>query len=136
MDKRAEDRPTHVTDLTALRPPPLPTTILPHALEPARRDADDSVDFVELWETIVQHARLILGVALAVFAAVMAVTAVAHMDFQSTGRLYLGELESKAHPTASAEFELGGEAQGAVGSELEILRSRTLVEQAILEAGL
>jgi tyrosine-protein kinase Etk/Wzc len=136
MDHRAEDRPIHVTDLTALRPAPLPTTILPRPLEPARRDGDDSVDFVELWETIVQHSRLILGVALAVFLAVMTATAVAHMDFQSTGRLYLGELEAKAHPTGAAELELGSESQGAVGSELEILRSRTLVEQAILESGL
>lgn len=135
MDKRAL-RPTHVTDLTALRPAPLPTTILPRPLEPARRDEGDSVDFVELWETIVQHSRLILGVALAVFVAVMAVTALARMDFQSTGRLYLGELEAKARPTTGNDFELGGEAQGAVGSELEILRSRTLVEQAIREAGL
>jgi tyrosine-protein kinase Etk/Wzc len=136
MDKRAEHRPIHMTDLAALRPAPLPTTILPRPLEPARCDTDDSVDFVELWETIVQHSRLILGIALAVFVAVMAATSVAHMDFQSTGRLYLGELEAKAHPAASSDFDLGGEAQGAVGSELEILRSRTLVEQAILEAGL
>ena len=137
MDRTPEDRPPHFTELTTLRPVPVHTSLVPRAPDTPRAAAGDSVDFVQLWENIAAHSRLILGVTLAVFLLVMAVTAAAHMEFRSTGRLYLGELETKTRSApAPGEFDFSGDGQGAVSSELEIVKSRSLVEQAVLEAGL
>ena len=61
------------------------------------------------------------------------------MQFRSVGRLYLGELEASganAQARAGQELEISASSQGVVGSEMEIIQSRSLVSRAILESGL
>ena len=106
MDRTPEDRPPHFTELTTLRPVPLHTSLVPRAPDTPRAASGDSVDFVQLWETITEHSRLILGVTVAVFLLVMAVTAASRMDFRSTGRLYLGELDAST-PEPNDDEEAG-----------------------------
>jgi tyrosine-protein kinase Etk/Wzc len=101
------------------------------------RSRPDAFDVRQLWATLRQHYRFVLCVALCVFAAVMAVTLASHMKFRSVSRLYLGELEEgKAPSRGKEEIDLSVGSQGVVGSELEIIQSRTLVAKAILDSGL
>jgi tyrosine-protein kinase Etk/Wzc len=59
------------------------------------------------------------------------------MDFRSSGRLYLGELDTKQRGAASsADLDLSGSAEGRVGGEIEIIKSRSLVGKAALASGL
>jgi uncharacterized protein involved in exopolysaccharide biosynthesis len=80
----------------------------------------------------------VLGVAACVFAAVMIATLASGMTFRSVSRLYLGELEEGAKSARSNKegIDLSSGTQGVVGSELEIIQSRTLVTKAILDSGL
>jgi len=98
----------------------------------------DSLDIHQLWQTIRQNLPLVLGVAAGVFLTVMVATLTSRMQFRSVGRLYLGELESSsANPArAGQELEISASSQGVVGSEMEIIQSRSLVSRAILESGL
>src|SRR6185369_3847255 len=97
----------------------------------------DAFDVRQLWATLRQHYRFVLCVALCVFAAVMAATLASHMKFRSVSRLYLGELEEGKSPSrGKEEIDLSVGSQGVVGSELEIIQSRTLVAKAILDSGL
>jgi len=97
----------------------------------------DALDMQQLWQTVRQQYRLVLGVAVAVFAVVMTLTLCSRMQFRSMGRLYLGELESAGSAAHSKEeIELSAGNQGIVGSELEIIQSRSLVSRASLESGL
>lgn len=99
----------------------------------------DALDIQQLWHTVRQQYRLVLGVAFAVFAVVMALTLCSRMQFRAVGRLYLGELESGSSGAAAhskQEIELSAGNQGIVGSEIEIIQSRSLVSRAVLESGL
>jgi tyrosine-protein kinase Etk/Wzc len=99
----------------------------------------DLFDARQLWQTIRQHSWLVAGVGVAVFLAVMAVTLVSRMQFRSVARLYLGELESlsgNGAGRAQDELELSAANQGVVGSEIEIIQSRSLVARAALDSGL
>jgi tyrosine-protein kinase Etk/Wzc len=104
---------------------------------PTRRP--DSLDIHQLWQTIRQGLPLVLGVAIAVFTTVMVATLLSRMQFRSVGRLYLGELESSganAQGRPGQELEISATSQGVVGSEMEIIQSRSLVSRAILESGM
>jgi uncharacterized protein involved in exopolysaccharide biosynthesis len=104
---------------------------------PTRRP--DSLDIHQLWLTIRQGLPLVLGVAIAVFTTVMVATLLSRMQFRSVGRLYLGELESSganAPGRPGQELEISASSQGVVGSEMEIIQSRSLVSRAILESGM
>ena len=60
-----------------------------------------------------------------------------NMDFRSSGRLYLGELDTKQRTaSSSADLDLSGGAEGRVGGEIEIIKSRSLVGKAVLASGL
>ncbi len=98
----------------------------------------DALDFVQLWGTVRQHWAFVLGVAIAAFALVMTATLATHMKFRSVGRLYLGELEEVAANTGarSNEIAITANNQGVIGSEVEIIQSRSLVARAILDSGL
>jgi tyrosine-protein kinase Etk/Wzc len=101
------------------------------------RGRPDAFDVRQLWATLRQHYRFVLCMALCVSAAVMAATLASHMTFRSVSRLYLGELEEGKAPSRSKEeIDLSVGSQGVVGSELEIIQSRTLVAKAILDSGL
>jgi tyrosine-protein kinase Etk/Wzc len=99
----------------------------------------DALDIQQLWHTVRQQARLVLGVAIVVFTIVMALTVSSRMQFRSVARLYLGELESSGSNGSARgkeEIELSAGNQGIVGSEIEIIQSRSLVSRAVLESGL
>jgi tyrosine-protein kinase Etk/Wzc len=97
--------------------------------------SNDSIDLSQLSHTLRSKKRLIFGAGLFVFGAVMALTLMSRMTFCTSGRLYLGELDDRGRG-ATADIDLTGSAQGDVGSEVEILKSRSLVTQAILRSGL
>jgi len=96
------------------------------------------LDVLQLLATVRQRYRFVLGVALTTFALVMAVTLASRMKFRSVGRLYLGELEesSAANAARNSEIALSATNQGVIGSEVEIIQSRSLVSHAIVESGL
>lgn len=102
------------------------------------RGRPDAFDVRQMWTTLRQHYLFVLVVAACVFAAVMVATLASGMMFRSSSRLYLGELEEGAKPARSGKegIELSSGTQGVVGSELEIIQSRTLVTKAILDSGL
>ncbi|MEI9952481.1 MAG: GNVR domain-containing protein [Pseudomonadota bacterium] len=106
----------------------------------ARADAGlpEMVDLGQLVSALRQNVGFIVRVALGIFALVMVITLLTHMEFSSSGRLYLGELDANGRPggTAAGELELSGDSEGEVGSEIEIIKSRYLVTQAILKSGL
>ena len=114
---------------------PRPTPVVEHAAAPGRADA---LDPQQVWATLRQHYRLVLLLATLVFAGVMGVTLLSRMSFRSVSRLYLGELEesSKSAARSSEEIDLSAGHPGVVGSEMEIIQSRSLVSRAILASGL
>jgi tyrosine-protein kinase Etk/Wzc len=97
----------------------------------------DAVDLMQLWSTICRSYKLVLLVALLVFCTAMYRTLTSAMQFQATGRLYLGELDGNAHPApVQNAIEFSGTGQGELGSEIEIIHSRSLVARAILASGM
>jgi tyrosine-protein kinase Etk/Wzc len=102
------------------------------------RGRPDAFDVRQLWATLRQHLPFVLGVAVCVFAAVMIATLASSMRFRSTSRLYLGELEEGVKSARSSKdgIDLSSGTQGVVGSELEIIQSRTLITKAISDSGL
>lgn len=80
----------------------------------------------------------VFAVTALVFAGVVGVTLVSTMTFRANARLYLGELSNVAsHSSPSdGQLDLLGPEGGDVGSEMEIIRSRSLVERAVLTSGL
>ncbi|MDF3064449.1 MAG: capsular exopolysaccharide family [Polyangiaceae bacterium] len=105
----------------------------------ASRGRPDTFDVRQLWATLRHRYKFVFGVALTVFAAVMLATLVSRMKFRSVSRLYLGELEEssvKSGARSKEEIDLSAGGQGVVGSEMEIIQSRTLVAKAISDSGL
>jgi tyrosine-protein kinase Etk/Wzc len=104
------------------------------------READAAngheIDLILLWSALKEHKRFILGVAALIWVAVMTQTLLIRMEFQSTGRLYLGELESRPAPGGENGIDLLGASEGDVASEIEILRSRSIVSEAVAKSGL
>jgi tyrosine-protein kinase Etk/Wzc len=120
-----------------LGPAPLPHRERRAAVSPGA--ASDLLDLAQLWSTVRSNLSVVLGVAALVFLGVMLVTLASKTQFQATGRLYLGELDAKARGNSSPnsnEFDISGGGQGELGSEIEIIKSRGLVSQAILASGL
>jgi tyrosine-protein kinase Etk/Wzc len=132
----AENDGSMLSDVRALRPPPAFPTQTARITLPQRQS--DDFDLGQLWLKVRESYHVVLAVAAAVFFAVMLITLVSKTQFQATGRLYLGELDSRAGVTGagSGDFDISGGVHGELGSEIEILRSRTLVVQAIQTAGL
>ena len=110
---------------------------VPTSLDAFTRRAD-ALDVHQLWHTLRSSYRTILAVGIGVFAVVMVLTLTSRMQFRSMGRLYLGELESSSGNQARGkeEIEISAGNSGIVGSEIEIIQSRSLVSKAILESGL
>jgi tyrosine-protein kinase Etk/Wzc len=114
-----------------------PAPAMPPSIDLEGHD-DDGVDLAQLWGTIRDNIRFVVGIGAVVFCGVMFATMMSRMTFRSSGRLYLGELESRARPSSSGsgEMDFSGGGQGDVSSEIEILKSQSLVTQAILSSGL
>ncbi|HMJ14985.1 MAG TPA: hypothetical protein VK524_26410, partial [Polyangiaceae bacterium] len=108
----------------------------PRPYEPSGTATDDGLDLRQLWNTLREGWLFMVAIAACTLAAVLAVTAVSSMEFRTRGRLYLGELNHSSSASQSGEIDLSEESGGDVGSELEILKSRTLITRAILDSGL
>jgi tyrosine-protein kinase Etk/Wzc len=90
-----------------------------------------------LLTTLRRKYRVVLGAGAFTFALVMGATLLSNMEFGSSARLYLGELDGKARSSGNAEdLDLALSGQSDLASEIEIMRSRSLVSRAVLEAGL
>ena len=100
--------------------------------------ASDGIELSQLFVSVRHNFAFIIAVGLGVFLLVMAVTLTSPMEFRSSSRLYLGELDTKtrAASASSNDIELSAGSEGEVGSEIEIIKSRSLVSEAILKSGL
>jgi tyrosine-protein kinase Etk/Wzc len=120
-------------------PPGALVAVGPHALANTGDSSalSGSSDF-GLLSILRRRYRVVLGVGATTFALVMALTLLSKMEFEASSRLYLGELDAKARSSlASAEdLELALGGQSDLASEIEILRSRSLLSRAVREAGL
>lgn len=95
------------------------------------------IEFGQLLRALLQNYRLVLGVGLVSLILVLVSTLSGNMDFRSSGRLYLGEIDTKQRSaSSSADLDLSGSAEGRVGGEIEIIKSRSLVGKAVLASGL
>jgi len=112
-----------------------PTSPPRHESSSTRLHAPGGVDARHVWQMLRERRRFVFTVAAAVFALVMGYTALSGMTFQAKGQLYLGELDFNRYQQQRSEDFLSG-GQGDVYSEIEIVRSRARVEQAILRSGL
>jgi tyrosine-protein kinase Etk/Wzc len=99
-------------------------------------ERDESFDVTQLWATLRDNRKFVLGIASTLFFLVMLATMISTMAFKSSGRLYLGELDGKGAPAGSNDIDLSGGGQGDVSSEIEILKSQSLLTRAILDSGL
>jgi tyrosine-protein kinase Etk/Wzc len=100
--------------------------------------SSDVLDVHQLWSSLRQSYKLVLLIAALVFAAVMTLTFASRMSFRASSRLYLGELDesSKAAARNKDEIDIAAGSQGVVGSEIEIIQSRSLIARAVLDSGL
>jgi tyrosine-protein kinase Etk/Wzc len=87
-----------------------------------------------VWNVVQDRRGLVLLCGVLCFVIVMTVTLLSRMDFLVRGRLYLGELDEPSQ--YSGLSELSGSGGSDVFSEIEIMRSRSRVERAVLESGL
>src|SRR3569623_1627607 len=99
---------------------------------------DDNLGLGRYWNALWTRRGLVLGLVLVSLLAVSLLTALSRMKFTATGSLYLGELEAKQSAPAgsSDQFDLFASDQGDVGTELEIVHSRYLINEAIIESSL
>ena len=97
---------------------------------------DDSIDLSGLWTALRERARFVLATGLLLFAVVMAATLLSAMEFSSSGRLYLGELDRSSGAASGSGLEFAAGAAGDLSSEIEIIKSRALVAKAVVHAGM
>jgi tyrosine-protein kinase Etk/Wzc len=97
--------------------------------------SSDPLEFFQILTILRQNKRFILKAAFWTFAAVLGLTLVSSMQFESTARVYLGELE-KQPARGADDMDLSGGGHGDTATEIEILNSRTLIMRAILASGL
>jgi uncharacterized protein involved in exopolysaccharide biosynthesis/Mrp family chromosome partitioning ATPase len=105
---------------------------------PPSPGAHDGVDVAEIWDSLHDHRWLIFGTLLLGLSTMLAVTLLSRMQFKATGGLYLGDLDGRGMtsgaPSEALDFLGGGHAE--LGTEIEVLKSESLVSRAILESGL
>jgi tyrosine-protein kinase Etk/Wzc len=111
--------------------------LAPTMIEP-QASMTDSIDLSQILRLLRRDRRWILGIAAALFTLAMAFALLSHMRFVSSARMYLGELEDKGRPYRNDhdDIDLSPGGHGDIGSEVEILKSRSLVTRAILATGL
>ncbi|HEY6880912.1 MAG TPA: hypothetical protein VI299_22965, partial [Polyangiales bacterium] len=95
-----------------------------------------NIDIGTLFKAIRDQWRFVVRVGVSVMLVVLTLTLLMRMNFKATGRLYLGELDNKSQGGPRADLDLLGGASGEVASEIEIMRSHSLVKQAIASSGL
>jgi len=108
-----------------------------HRPNPTDPGFDDTLGLRRYWSALRARWGLVLGLVLLSLVAVSLLTAFSRMKFTATGSLYLGELEGKSVSGGNAEqFDLFANDQSDVGTELEIVHSRYLINEAIIESSL
>lgn len=106
-----------------------------HVTTAAVTQDPEAVDLRQVFGVLAENRRLVVRIA-GVFAAVLLIIPLlSTMRFRTSSRLYLGELNGQRTSASEGEVELAGDAQGDVGSEVEILRSRSLAQRAVLASG-
>lgn len=100
---------------------------------PTQQEAN--LDLVDLWAILRRNKWWIIFVGALTFLVVVVLTLRSQMEFASSGRLYLGEI-SPSTSVRNEALDISGDSQSDLSSEMEILRSRSLVKQAILDSGL
>jgi len=100
----------------------------------APNSSASGLDLRLVWNVVQDHCALVLLSGVVLFAIVMTATMLSRMEFLVRGRLYLGELDERTQ--FSAISELTGAGGSDVFSEIEIMRSRSRVERAVLASGL
>src|SRR4051812_11215555 len=109
----------------------------PMIVRPSPRPEGPELDVRRLWFALLESKWLIVGTTIGVALLFLIVTMFSRMHFHVEGSLYLGDAQAgKSVGAGRGEmFDfLGGLGQSEVATELEILRSRSLIEQAILES--
>src|SRR5262245_55565819 len=96
------------------------------------------VDRGDTWFVLRRNRNLVLKIALGACALVIAVTLISPMEFKASSRLFLGELMAppQTQTKEGSRVDLSGGGVGDMGSEVEILKSDSLVARAILHSGL
>jgi len=102
----------------------------------AQRNNADSLDLSQLWRMVRDAKYTVFAIAGVVFALVMLMCLTSQMKFLSSARIYLGESESKTSSSNSASLDIAASQANEVGSEIEVLRSRSMVKRAVLASGL
>ncbi|MGC4089022.1 MAG: hypothetical protein QM756_14195 [Polyangiaceae bacterium] len=105
---------------------------------PPPEPSSEGVDVAEIGATLHDHRWLILAMLLLGLGGMLGVTLLSRMQFNANGGLYLGELDERGAgsgaPSEALDFLGGGRAE--LGTEVEVLKSESLVTRAILESGL
>lgn len=107
------------------------------APKPIETDSENEarLDLAQLWSILREGHRAVALITIAVFSLVMVVTMAARMDFTLRSSLYLGDLQGNGALLDALSSQFGME-KGEVGTEIEIIRSRELMTQAVLASGL
>lgn len=127
------DRPE--SGMTPSRPPG-------HSIQLASRSTalrtwqPQPADRGDTWFVLKRSRSLVLRIALGVCALVIAVTLVSPMEFKSSARLFLGELAAPPTSKENTRVDISGTSHGDMGSEVEILKSESLIARAIQHSGL
>ena len=98
-----------------------------------RTAGEDGVDVAQLLEALKNHWRFILACGVVLFSVVVGLTMMSRMQFVASGRLYLGEIDRQQASNGDLDISAGG--QSDVSSEVEIIRSRAIVQRAVLASG-
>ena len=103
-----------------------------------RGDDGERMTLTDVGTILLRQRRTVAACAAAILGVVLAVTFLSPMKFRARGSLYLGELqEPRSSQSAMPEqLDFLGGRSGDVGTEIEILRSRTLIKRAVLASGL
>ena len=100
--------------------------------------SSDTVHLGQIWSAMRRRWSFIIATGVGVGCLVMLYTLASGMRFRAVGQLYLGEVDRKTNvaPDTQKGFDISGGTQQQVASEIEILRSRSLVKRTALETGL
>jgi tyrosine-protein kinase Etk/Wzc len=111
----------------------------PSWLPPAREldDNEKRIDLAQLVGTLWAGRRLAMLITIGVVACVLAITMATRMKFNVASSIYMGDLKSTGGmlDVVASQLDVGLE-KGDITTEIEILKSRKLLTQAILASGL
>lgn len=95
---------------------------------------DSGFDLHQVWATVREGRLVILATLGVVLLARLAMILFSSMEFRAQGSLFLGDVQHATALEPTLDF-LGGAARGGLATEIEILRSDSLLGRAIVESG-